>query len=260
MSSTLESFAGKKIIVVGGTSGIGRAVARRVVDAGGTVVVTGRTQASADQAAEDLSASGGKVFGIGADLCDRAAVDRVCRILTEEHGDAVGLVNSAGVFSPKAFLLHTPEDFDSYHAINFGLFFVTQAVARNMIAAGVQGAVVNVGSMWALQAVAATPSSAYSMAKAGLHALTQHLAMELRADGIRVGAVAPAVVRTPIYQSFIPEAEVDAALAEFNGFHPIGRIGEPDDVACVIEFLMSQAAWVTGVVWPVDGGVMAGRN
>src|SRR5471030_876061 len=113
-----------------------------------------------------------------------------------------------------------------YHNLNRATFFITQQVVKNMVAHH-YGAIVNIGSMWASQAILATPSSAYSMAKAGLHSLTQHLAMELAGNNIRVNAVSPAVVVTPIYGSFIEESKIEETLKGFNSFHPIGRVGRP---------------------------------
>jgi NAD(P)-dependent dehydrogenase (short-subunit alcohol dehydrogenase family) len=171
------------------------------------------------------------------------------------------LVNSAGYFCPTPFLKHTRENYHQYHDINEAIFFITQAVAEKMVAQQVSGSIVNIGSMWAKQAIKATPSSAYSMAKAGLHSLTQHLAMELAEHGIRVNAVSPAVVETPIYGAFIKPEEIHKTLAGFNALHPLGRVGSPADVGAVVEFLLSDAAsWVTGAVWDVDGGVMSGHN
>ena len=247
----------KRALIIGGSSGIGKATAQNLLNEGVEVHVVGTNATKLDAFKNE---AGENLVTHQVDITSKGQVsDLVSTIGNLNNLDY--LVNASGIFGPKPFLDHTVEDYDAYLDLNRGFFFITQAAAKKMAETD-GGSIVNVGSMWAKQSVKATPSSAYSMQKAGLHSLTQHLAMELADHKIRVNAVSPAVVETPVYESvFGGKQEATAALQNFHGFHPLGRNGRAEDVANTISFLLSdKASWVTGAIWDTDGGVMAGRN
>jgi NAD(P)-dependent dehydrogenase (short-subunit alcohol dehydrogenase family) len=248
-------------LIVGGSSGMGKETAKRLLNQGTTVMILSHDAVNLATAKKELELeTGGSVETVQVDLYDSAQVNRFISQLESESRHIKYLVNAAGFFKPISFVEHSEQDYNAQMDINKSFFFITQAVAKNM-KTHTNGSIVNIGSMWAHQALKATPSSAYSMQKAALHALTKNLAIELGEFGIRANAVAPAVVLSDIYKSFIPKDEIAGALQGFTDLHPVGRIGSPQDIADSIEFLLSEkASWITGTVLNVDGGVMAGRH
>ena len=184
----------KTAYLIGGSKGMALETAKYLAARGVDLVLVARGEEGLAQAKAAITAEHDvTVETISADLYDVTAVDALIQHIEAESRAIDYLVNAAGYFNPVPFLEHSRADYHAYMDINEALFFITQAVAKNMKAHG-GGSIVNIGSMWAKQAIKATPSSAYSMAKAGLHVLTQHMAMELAEDNIRVNAVSPAVV------------------------------------------------------------------
>jgi short-subunit dehydrogenase len=129
-------FEAKKVVVVGGSAGMGRQVAIDVVDHGGSAVIVGRSKARVDDTVAELTSRGGHAWGIAAELTDRAVIVDVQRALSEQHADATLLVNAAGFFIPKPFIEYDEQFYDSYMDLNYALFFLTQTVVAGMVAGG----------------------------------------------------------------------------------------------------------------------------
>lgn len=254
-------FENKVAVVTGGGSGIGKEVAKRFVHAGGSVVLNGRSEAKLQAAAAEIDGSGSSVAVHAGDIADPKTADAVVQLAKVRFGGVDILFNNAGVFRPKPFIDLDEDEYDWFlDTILKGKFFMAQAAAKAMRERG-GGAIVQTGSLWAIQAIGATPSAAYSAANAGVHALVRNLALELAPENIRVNAVAPAVVETPVYGTFMSPEQVAETLPTFNAFHPLGRNGQPGDVAEALLFLASdKASWITGQILSVDGGVTAGRQ
>src|SRR5215207_5633910 len=254
-------FENQVVLITGGGGGIGRAAAQRFLEQGASVVLSGTRQAKLEAAREALDPSGERVHIHAGQVTTREQAHALVAAAVERFGRVDVLVNSTGIFRPVPFLEQTEEHLEeALGSILRPTYWVAQAAAAAMVGRG-GGAIVNIGSMWAVDAIATTPTSAYSAAQAGRHALTKNLAIELAPQRIRINTVALAFVETPAYERFMSAEEARAVLDSVDGFHPLGRRGQPADVAEAILFLAGDGSgWITGTTLPVDGGVLAGRS
>ncbi|MFJ9241693.1 SDR family NAD(P)-dependent oxidoreductase [Streptomyces sp. NPDC101776] len=231
----------KVAIVTGASQGIGAGVVEAYRKLGYAVVATSRTIAPAEDA---------DVLTVQGDLADPATAERVVAAAIERFGRVDALVNNAGIFVAKPFTDYTADDYATVIGINLtGFFRLTQLAIGHMLTRG-GGHIVNVTTSLVDNADARVPSALASLTKGGLQSATKSLAIEYATRGIRVNAVSPGTIKTPMHAE-----ETYEGLA---GLHPVGRMGEVSDIVDAVLFLES-APFVTGEILHVDGGMSAGH-
>jgi NAD(P)-dependent dehydrogenase (short-subunit alcohol dehydrogenase family) len=239
---------GRVALVTGGASGIGEGIAQAMAQAGARIVVVDIDAGAAERTAKAL---GGK--GYACDVSDRTAVDALAAAVKREVGAVGVLVNNAGIIRRgTVFDAKARDDWDATLAVNLdGPYLMTTAFVEQL--KETKGAVINIGS---IQSFVALPNSAaYTTSKGGVRALTKALAIELSPLGVRVNAIGPGLIATPLNAK---ARENPDYMKNFQGRIPLGRIGTPEDIAPVAVFLASDMArYITGVTLPVDGGFLS---
>jgi NAD(P)-dependent dehydrogenase (short-subunit alcohol dehydrogenase family) len=251
---TRFDFDGRRVLVTGATSGIGRATAVLFARSGAAVVATGRNLDSlAALERETAAGMAGRILPRAGDLTDAGFRDALVGDAVRDVGGLDVLVNAAGIIQNADWKSTSLADWDRMLDVNLrSVFALTQAAIPHLIAK--RGAIVNVSSVTGPRAFPGV--LAYCVSKAGLDQLTRCLALELAAHGVRVNAVCPGVVRTNLHRtSGMSEERYAAFLEHSKSTHPLGRAGEPEEVAQLIAFLASESAgWVTGETIAIDGG------
>ena len=248
-------FAGRVVLVTGGGYGIGRGCAHRLAAEGARVVVADLDRESADRTAAELEEAypHGHV-AVPMDVTDRISVDTAMAQAVTLTGRLDGLVTVAGGDVAHPGVDETDDEvWRAMLDLNLiGTVRACRAAIPHLRRSDQQPAIVMISSVNGLTGIGSEP---YSSAKAGLHSLTQNLAVQLGPDRIRVNAIAPGTVRTRVWDGQPGGADRMAPL------YPLGRVGEPEDIAAGVAYLLSSdAAWVTGVVLPIDGGLLAGHR
>lgn len=248
-------FRGRVAIITGGGSGLGRLLAHRFAAEGAAVVVADVVEARANAVAEEIAEAGGKALPQTTDVTSAADVRAMVEAARKAFGPVCILVNNAAKATDTDFLELSEEAWtEDVDIVLKGAFLCSQAVVPDMRKNG-SGVILNISSV---NAFAYYGNEAYSAAKAGLLSLTRSLAVRYGPQGVRANAIAPGTLRTPAWEE---RAQKDPGVFErVAGWYPLGRIGEPEDVAGAALFLASdEAAWISGAVLPIDGGLSAGN-
>ncbi|MFE0510011.1 SDR family NAD(P)-dependent oxidoreductase [Streptomyces sp. NPDC058964] len=252
--TALTRFQDHGVLVTGAARGIGAAVARRLAEEGGKVLVTDRDLPEAEKTAAGLREQGLTVEAFECDVADRGSVEAAVAHAVGTFGALDVLVNSAASCTPDVPLFEDEPDDTWARDLDVtltGVYRCCRAALPHLAASG-RGAVVSIGSV---NARLDFGNHAYSAAKAGLGSLTRTLAGHAAARGVRVNLVEPGTVRTSAWDG--REDELDA----LRGLYPLGRVGEPADIAAAVAFLASRdAAWITGTALRVDGGLTAAHS
>jgi NAD(P)-dependent dehydrogenase (short-subunit alcohol dehydrogenase family) len=259
-----QGLSGKVALVTGGSSGLGRAIVHRLAADGASVVVAGRdderTRAVATEAAEVAARAGFGEAAFASVLGDVALVADCERLIAgalARLGRIDVLVNSAGIWIEKPITAMSEADYDLLMDVNLkGTYFMCRAAIRHM-APRRSGVIVNIASDSGTHGEPG--AAAYAASKAGVIMLTRTLAIDHGPDGVRVCSVSPAIFDTPMLTRAIAEADDPEAYASWQADgYPLGRIGQPEELASVVSFLASdEASFVTGRTWTVDGGFTA---